>query len=104
MENTQEETKQKIKKPRNVNRKQLQLKYEKHYMRYLLITTKDDNTIEEIKFSSLEDIARHLRVAHDTTWRILHNYYEKMNSTKYRNVKIIKLNQIEQQTDESFQY
>jgi len=97
MEISQEETKQqKTKTPRNVNRKQLNLKYEKHYLRYSLKIKQDDDTFEELQFSSLEDIGKHMNVSHDTPWRILHNYYEKMNSNKYRNIKIDKINQNQQ--------
>lgn len=104
MENTQEETKQqKTKTPRNVNRKQLQLKYEKHYLRYSLKIKQDDNTFEELKFSSLEEIAKHINASYDTSWRIYKNYYEKMNSNKYRNIKIDKINQNQQQTVDSSQ-
>jgi len=101
MEISQEQTKQK--KPRNVGRKELNLKYKKHYTRYLMKIKKDNDEIEELKFSSFEEIAKYMNVSHDTPWRIYHNYYEKMNSNKYKNIRIIKINQNQQQTVDLFQ-
>lgn len=73
---------------RNKNRKSLNLKYNKHYLRYKLNifdSHERKELIESKEFPSLNDIARYLNISHDSSKRIHDCYY--MRPIKIKNKK-----------------